>query len=267
MELFQVVILALLQGLTEFLPISSSAHLILPSQLFGWSDQGLAFDVGVHVGTLVAVVYYFRCDLYKMFNAWLASYSGRHSSDSRLAWFVILATIPALIVGFFFERFIDENLRSILVIAGTTLVFGALLAWADIRRVESRDLTNLTLKDALVIGCSQALALIPGTSRSGVTITAALMMGLDRQSAARFSFLLSVPVILGAGLVKTLDLIAMGDSAPWLMVATGTAIAGISAYCCIHLFLKWLDRIGMMPFVIYRAILGVVLIAVWFMAG
>lgn len=267
MELFQVVILALLQGLTEFLPISSSAHLILPSQLLGWPDQGLAFDVGVHVGTLVAVVYYFRCDLIKMFFAWTRSLSGERSTDSRLAWFVIWATLPAIFVGFVFADFIDQNLRSILVIAGTTLIFGGLLAWADLSRMENRDLTNITLKDAIVIGCSQALALIPGTSRSGVTITAALMMGLDRQSAARFSFLLSVPVILGAGLVKTLDLIAMGDSAPWMMVATGTLIAGISAYCCIHLFLKWLDRIGMMPFVIYRAILGVVLIAVWFMTG
>jgi undecaprenyl-diphosphatase len=221
----------------------------------------------VHVGTLVAVVYYFRCDLLKMFRAWTTSLTGPSCTDSRLAWFVIWATVPAIFVGFVFKDFIDQNLRSILVIAGTTLVFGALLALADLRRTESRSLSNMTLKDALIIGCSQALALIPGTSRSGVTITAALMLGLDRQSAARFSFLLSVPVILGAGLVKTLDLIAMGDSAPWLMVATGTLIAGISAYCCIHLFLKWLDKIGMMPFVIYRAILGLVLIAVWFMAG
>jgi len=267
MEFFQVVILALLQGLTEFLPISSSAHLILPSQLFGWPDQGLAFDVGVHVGTLMAVVYYFRHDLWRMFVAWSGSFTGRSCVDSRLAWLVILATIPAIFAGFVFKDFIDQNLRSILVIAGTTLIFGALLAWADFSRVENRDLTNLTLKDALVIGFFQALALIPGTSRSGATITAALMLGLDRQSAARFSFLLSVPVILGAGLLKTLDLMAMGDSAPWMMVAIGTAIAGISAYCCIHLFLKWLDRIGMMPFVIYRALLGLVLIAVWFMSG
>ncbi|MGH1461339.1 MAG: undecaprenyl-diphosphate phosphatase [Neptuniibacter sp.] len=267
MEFFQVVILALLQGLTEFLPISSSAHLILPSQLLDWPDQGLAFDVGVHVGTLVAVVIYFRNDLWNMFTAWSASLAGKKSTDARLAWFVIFATIPAVVAGFVFKDFIDQNLRSILVIAGTTLIFGALLGWADLRRSESRQLSQLSFLDAVVIGCSQALALIPGTSRSGITITAALMMGLDRQSAARFSFLLSVPVILGAGLVKTLDLMAMGDSAPWLMVATGTLIAGISAYFCIHFFLKWLDRIGMMPFVIYRAFLGVILLAVWFMAG
>ncbi|WP_299180666.1 undecaprenyl-diphosphate phosphatase [uncultured Neptuniibacter sp.] len=267
MELFQVIILALLQGLTEFLPISSSAHLILPSQLLGWPDQGLAFDVGVHVGTLLAVVLFFRHDLAQLFSAWCKSTSGQHSQDSKLAWLGVLATIPALITGFLLNEFIDQNLRSILVIAGTTLIFGALLCWADLFRREERNLGTLNFKDALVIGCAQAMALIPGTSRSGITITAALMLGLDRQSAARFSFLLSVPVILGAGLIKTLDLISLGDSAPWTMVALGTVIAGISAYSCIHLFLKWLDKIGMQPFVIYRLLLGVFLLGIWFTAA
>lgn len=263
MELFQVIILALLQGLTEFLPISSSAHLILPSQLLGWQDQGLAFDVGVHVGTLVAVVLYFRCDLLKMFTAWTSDFTGRKEADSRLAWLVILATLPALVAGFLMNGLIDQHLRSILVIAATTLIFGAVLGWADLRRTEQRCIRSLSRKDALLIGLSQALALIPGTSRSGITISAALMLGLDRQSAARFSFLLSIPVIAGAGLIKTLDLIAMGDSAPWLMVSIGTLVAGVSAYCCIHYFLKWLDQIGMMPFVIYRMLLGVALLVIW----
>ena len=265
MELFQVVILALLQGLTEFLPISSSAHLILPSQLLGWPDQGLAFDVGVHVGTLLAVVAYFRKDLRSMLCAWCASCKGGRSEDASLAWLTILATFPALIVGLLLNDFIDHNLRSILVIAGTTLVFGAVLCWADLFRVETRQLSALTVKDALYIGCSQALALIPGTSRSGITISTALMLGFERQAAARFSFLLSIPVILGAGLIKGLDLYAQGESAPWLMVLLGTVIAGISAFSCIHFFLKWLDRIGMQPFVIYRMLLGVFLLAVWFM--
>ncbi len=264
MDFFQVIILALLQGLTEFLPISSSAHLILPSQLFGWPDQGLAFDVGVHVGTLMAVVIYFRCELRNLLFAWIGSFLGEKSSDSKLAWFCIFATIPAVLVGLLFNEFIDQNLRSILVIAGTTLIFGALLGWADLSRKEHRDLTHLNFKDALMIGCAQALALIPGTSRSGVTITAALMLGLERQSAARFSFLLSIPVILGAGLLKTLDLIGLGDQAPWMMVAVGALIAGVSAFSCIHLFLKWLDKIGMLPFVVYRMILGVALLMIWF---
>ncbi|WP_415893666.1 undecaprenyl-diphosphate phosphatase [Neptuniibacter sp. PT8_73] len=264
MDFFQVIILALLQGLTEFLPISSSAHLILPSQLLDWPDQGLAFDVGVHVGTLLAVVAYFRQDLVQMFCAWLQSLSGHHSPNSRLAWLVILATLPAMFVGFVLNDFIDQNLRSMLVIAGTTLIFGALLCWADLFRAETRQIDSLKVKDALVIGCAQALALIPGTSRSGITISAALMLGLERQAAARYSFLLSVPIILGAGLVKGLDLYAQGESAPWLMVALGTLIAGISAFSCIHFFLKWLDRIGMQPFVVYRMILGIFLLVIWF---
>lgn len=264
MELFQVVILALLQGLTEFLPISSSAHLILPSQLLGWQDQGLAFDVGVHVGTLIAVVLYFRHDLWQMFTAWCGSLQGRRSQESNLAWLTILATVPALVAGLLLNELIDLHLRSILVIAGTTLIFGALLCWADLFRVEVRDLHTLSVKDAVIIGCAQAVALIPGTSRSGITISAALMLGLDRQAAARFSFLLSVPVIMGAGLLKGLDLMAQGHSAPWGMVALGTLIAGVSAFSCIHFFLKWLDRIGMQPFVVYRMILGIFLLVIWF---
>ncbi|PIE23634.1 MAG: undecaprenyl-diphosphatase [Neptuniibacter caesariensis] len=266
MELFQVIILALLQGLTEFLPISSSAHLILPSQLFSWPDQGLAFDVGVHVGTLLAVVLYFRHDLAQMFFAWGGSLRGRHSQSSRLAWLTIIATIPALIVGLLLNELIDNHLRSILVIAGTTLIFGAVLCWADLSRTEARNLDSLSLKDALLIGMAQAAALVPGTSRSGITISAALLLGMDRNSAARFSFLLSVPVISGAGLIKTLDLIALGNSAPWGMVVLGTLIAGISAFSCIHLFLKWLDRIGMQPFVVYRMILGAFLLGLWFVS-
>ena len=264
MEFFQVIILALLQGLTEFLPISSSAHLILPSQLFGWPDQGLAFDVGVHVGTLLAVVAYFRHDLLVMFKAWACSFKGHRSEDANLAWLTIIATIPALITGLLLNEFIDQNMRSILVIAGTTLIFGGLLCWADLFRVETRSISSLTLKDALIIGCSQAMALVPGTSRSGITITAALMLGLERQAAARFSFLLSIPVIMGAGLIKGLDLYSQGDSAPWAMVALGTLIAGISAFSCIHFFLKWLDKIGMQPFVVYRMILGAFLLVIWF---
>ena len=264
MELFQVIILALLQGLTEFLPISSSAHLILPSQVLGWSDQGLAFDVGVHVGTLAAVVWYFRADVAKLACAWGASCKGQHCQDSKLAWLVAIATLPAIAMGLLVNEVIDQHLRSMLVIAGTTIIFGAVLCWADLFRSESRSLSSLSFKDAVLIGCAQALALIPGTSRSGITISAALLLGLNRQSAARFSFLLSIPVILGAGLLKTLELIAMGEQAPWLMVGLGTLIAGISAYSCIHLFLKWLDKIGMLPFVVYRMILGVALLLIWY---
>ncbi len=263
-EWIHTVILAVIQGLTEFLPISSSAHLILPSQLLGWPDQGLAFDVGVHVGTLMAVIFYFRQELVTMARAWIRSLGGHTDAEGRLAWLVILATLPALVAGFLFEGLVDHYGRSILVIAATTLIFGVLLAWADARRTEQRKTEGLGVRDACMIGLAQALALIPGTSRSGITITVALMLGFDRQTAARFSFLLSIPVILGAGSLKGLELYQEGKGTHWLQVGFGTLIAGLSALACIHLFLKWLDRVGMKPFVIYRLLLGVLLLAVYF---
>ncbi len=264
-EWIHTIALAIIQGLTEFLPISSSAHLILPSQLLGWPDQGLAFDVGVHVGTLMAVIFYFRQELVTMTRAWGRSLGGHTDAEGRLAWLVILATLPALVAGFLFGGLVDHYGRSILVIAATTLIFGVLLAWADARRTEQRKTEGLGVRDACLIGLAQALALIPGTSRSGITITAALMLGFDRQTAARFSFLLSIPVILGAGSLKGLELYQEGNGTHWLQVGVGTLIAGLSALACIHLFLKWLDRVGMKPFVIYRLLLGVLLLAVYFL--
>lgn len=265
-EWIQTAILAIIQGLTEFLPISSSAHLILPSQLLGWPDQGLAFDVGVHVGTLLAVMIYFRAEVFTLLKAWLRSLTGTIDAEGRLAWLVILATLPAIFAGFLLGGLIDQYGRSILVIAATTLIFGVLLGWADARRTEKRSTEGLGVRDACLIGLAQAVALIPGTSRSGITITAALMLGFDRQSAARFSFLLSIPVILGAGSLKGVELYQAGAGAYWLQVGIGALIAGLSALACIHLFLKWLDRVGMKPFVIYRLLLGVVLLAIYFLA-
>ncbi|GGB88605.1 undecaprenyl-diphosphatase [Marinobacterium zhoushanense] len=261
-----VVLLALIQGLTEFLPISSSAHLILPSQLLGWPDQGLAFDVGVHVGTLVAVIYYFRAEVGRMCQASLAAIGGRQSEDGRLGWLVILATLPALAFGGLCSTLVEHYGRSILVIAATTLIFGVLLGWADIKGPRVRRNESLGVRDALTIGLAQALALIPGTSRSGITITASLMLGFDRQSAARFSFLLSIPVIIAAGSLKTLELLRSGSETQWEMVGMGAILASVSALACIYLFLKWLDRVGMIPFVLYRLILGFALLGVWFVS-
>lgn len=261
------VILALIQGLTEFLPISSSAHLILPSQLLGWDDQGLAFDVGVHVGTLCAVVLYFRREVWTIGRASTLSLVGQRSDDARIGWLVVLATLPAIAAGLFFGDLVDQYGRSILVIAATTIIFGVLLGWADVANRAHKKMEALGLSDALVIGIAQAIALIPGTSRSGITITAALALGYERQSAARFSFLLSIPVILGAGTLKSLELMQMGAEAHWQMVGVGALIAALSAWACIHLFLSWLDRIGMRPFVIYRLILGFTLLGVWSLGG
>ena len=260
MDLIQIIVLALVQGLTEFLPISSSAHLILVPVLTGWQDQGLAFDVAVHVGTLTAVVYYFRHEIASMFMAWTGSVAGKGvSPDARLAWAVILGTIPAALSGLLFKDAIETHLRSPLVIATTTILFGLLLWAADAWGRRHRDEHQLGWKDVLIIGIAQALALIPGTSRSGATMTAGLALGLSRKAAARFSFLLSIPIILLAGGYLTLQLIQSTDAVDWTVLILGTVLSAISAYLCIHFFLKLLDRIGMLPFVIYRILLGIFL--------
>ena len=261
MDLLQLVVLAVVQGLTEFLPISSSAHLILLPSLVGWRDQGLAFDVAVHVGTLVAVVAYFRTELAVMTRRWVESIvAGQHSNDSRLAWAVLFGTIPVGVVGLLFDDVIAAHLRSTLVIALTTIVFGVLLGWSDMTGKRQRSEYSIGWRDVLVIGCAQAIALIPGTSRSGITMAAGLLMGLTREAAARFSFLLSIPVILLAGGLESAKLATSGEAVDWTVFISGAAISGVSAYVCIHLFLKLLERIGMMPFVVYRLVLGGVLL-------
>ncbi|QIZ77754.1 undecaprenyl-diphosphate phosphatase [Ferrimonas lipolytica] len=261
MDLMQTVLLALLQGFTEFLPISSSAHLILPAQMLDWPDQGAAFDVAVHFGTLMAVVWYFRDDIGRLWLAWVASVKGNHSADGNLAWYIALGTVPAVIAGLLFNDIISTELRSTTVIASTTVIFGLALWYADASATERKQITDVTWKIALLIGIAQAVALIPGTSRSGITITMALLLGLSRDSAARFSFLLSVPIIVAASGKKALDL--AGETVPvdWLAMGVGVALAFASAYACIYLFLKAISRMGMLPFVIYRLALGAVLFA------
>ncbi len=260
MDLLQTLLLALIQGITEFLPISSSAHLILPSQVLGWPDQGLAFDVAVHLGTLIAVVVYFRRDIAALLTAWFGQFSGRVSDhNTRLAWFIIAATVPAGLAGLLFKDLIEVYLRSSLVIALTTLVFGGLLWFADVKNQGAKTLAQFTLKAAIIIGCAQALALIPGTSRSGITITAALLLGFSREDSARFSFLLSIPIIvLSAGLMS-LDLLE-APSVDWQALGIGTLVSGLSAYACIYYFLAFINRLGMLPFVVYRLILGCILL-------
>ncbi|EAR10491.1 undecaprenyl-diphosphate phosphatase [Reinekea blandensis] len=266
MSITQWIVLAVIQGITEFLPISSSAHLILPSQLLGWTDQGLAFDVAVHVGSLMAVIIYFRQTLIRLATSFIASLMRRphDKSETLLAWLIILATIPAVIFGYVFEDLIETHLRSILVIAITTTVFGLLLWWADVQAPAKRSLEDLGWKDALLIGLAQALALIPGTSRSGITMTAGLMLGMKKRDTARFSFLLSIPLILAAGLLKTLDLIQTPSAFDLSAIVYGTALSFVSAFACIVLFLKWIERSGFLPFVIYRLILGAFLFFVYF---
>ena len=269
MGLLQIITLAIVQGLTEFLPVSSSAHLILLPKFVDWPDQGLAFDVSVHVGSLIAVVTYFHRDVVAILRAFVASILRRPVAEAsadaervrvRLAWLIILGTIPVCVVGLLAKDFIEQYTRSYLVIATTTLVFGVLLGIADMacrgRRVER----DLRWTDALWIGLSQALAVIPGTSRSGATVTAGLFLGMTRTAAARFSFLLSIPTILIAGGYETLKLALGEESIDWTTLGLGAFFSCVCAYLCIHFFLKLLERVGMMPFVVYRLALGVLLL-------
>ncbi|WDE12643.1 undecaprenyl-diphosphate phosphatase [Thalassomonas haliotis] len=270
MSTIEIFILALIQGLTEFLPISSSAHLILPSQLLGWADQGLAYDVAVHVGTLLAVMLYFRKEVGSMLVAWVGTLArgkvtvdGNDANfDGKLAWWILFASIPLGLTGYFGKDFIEEYSRSALVIAATTLLFGVLLGFADIKAKQNVSLEKLGFKGAMLIGLSQALALIPGTSRSGITMTIGLMLGLSRTNAARFSFLLSIPGIAMAGGYLTVKLLTSGEGVDWQPMIIGSCLSFISAYACIHYFLILVDKVGMMPFVIYRLLLGAGLL--WF---
>lgn len=263
MTLLQAALLALVQGVTEFLPISSSAHLILAPALLGWDDQGLAFDVAVHVGTLIAVVGYFWRDLLGIASGTLRWAGGQGAStESRLGLAVVLGTIPAGLAGLLLGGVIETNLRSPLVIAATTLLFGLALWWADTRR-GGRALDAIRLSDVLWIGLAQAIALIPGTSRSGITMTAALALGLTREAAARFSFLLSIPVIVLAGGLESLKLLESTVPVDWAAIVAGVVVSAVAAYACIALFLGAISRMGFMPFVIYRLALGVFLLVVF----
>lgn len=263
MTLFQIIILASVQGFTEFLPISSSAHLILVPILSHWQDQGLTFDVAVHLGTLTAVMFYFRHDIFTMTKDWGQSVLRREKvGQSTLAWALIWGSIPVGLAGLLFHDYVDTVLRSPLVLAWSTIGFGVLLGYADKVGVRQRKLDSLNWYDVLTIGLAQAVAIIPGTSRSGITMTAGLLMGLTRDAAARFSFLLSIPAILMAGGYKSLKLIGL-HNVDWNAMILGIIISAVTAFICIHYFLKFLDRMGMMPFVIYRVILGVVLLYVF----
>lgn len=261
----QAIWLALVQGLTEFLPISSSAHLVIPSLILQWPDQGLAFDVAVHVGTLTAVVAYFRVELLTLTKGTVAGLGRREMNEElRMVGYLVVASIPVAVVGFAAGQFVENNLRSLPVIAATTLIFGVLLGYADRYTRAVSQFRTLALPAALVIGMAQMLAIVPGVSRSGVTITAALLLNLDRQTAARFSFLLSIPVIAGAGSLKGWELSQAQIAPNWWLLGVSALVAAITAYACIALFLKLLDRVGLMPFVYYRVVLSLLLLALWF---
>lgn len=268
MDSIQIALLAFVQGLTEFLPISSSGHLILTPLLFGYELQDLSFDVAVHLGTLAAVLLYFRRDLVTMATAMLAGARGgagpEQRKDARLGWMVIIATLPVLVLGLPLKQVL-EVLRSddtliALVIAGTTIGFGLLLWYADVRGSRRLDEYAINWVAALFIGLFQAIAIIPGTSRSGITMTAGLFIGLTRHAASRFSFLLAIPTILLAGAVATKDLLQATGAIDWTALVMGALLSFIVAYLTIHFFLAFIERVSMLPFVLYRLLLGGVIL-------
>jgi undecaprenyl-diphosphatase len=270
LDTLQILVLSFVQGITEFLPISSSGHLILTPLLFGYELQSLAFDVAVHIGALGAVMLYFRHEIAAMTVAVLQSLRTRRfdQPDARLGWMIIIATLPVLALGLplksMLEVLREDPTLVALVIAGASIGFGLLLWYADRSGKRIRDEYSVGWKDALIIGLMQAVAIIPGTSRSGITITAALMLGLTRKAASRFSFLLAIPTIMMAGALETLDLAKANEAVDWLSLGLGAAISFMVAYLTIHYFLKFIERISMLPFVIYRFLLGgLILLLVW----
>ena len=272
MPLLHILILALVQGVTEFLPVSSSGHLVLAWEYFdrgGWSvpqqseSERLTVDIAVHVGTLGAVCLYFWRDLWFMTLGLGKLLVGQWTPGARLAFLVVLATLPVVGVGFAFEDFIAGVLHgNVTIVAWTTIGFGVLLLVADRLGMTVRRVEHITVFQALFIGASQILALIPGTSRSGITMTAARLFGYERPEAARFSLLLSIPAILGAGTLAGLDLRESGDLHLQYEALAAAVIAFAAALIAIALMLRWLRHAGFMPFVVYRIALGAALL-IW----
>ena len=261
MDLLQAIVLGIVQGLTEFLPISSSGHLRIVPAFAGWEDPGAAFTAVIQLGTMAAVVLYFRADLVRIARAWLSSLrdpSKRSDLDARLGWYLIIGTIPIVIFGVAFSHQIENGARDLYLIGTTLILLGIVLLIAEKVSLRERDLTSVTRRDAIVIGFAQALALVPGVSRSGATITAGLFLGMDRVSAARFSFLLSIPAVVLSGAYELRDVVdGSAEGAVGLgPTAVATLFAFISGYISIAFLLKFLTTHSTGVFVAYRIALG-----------
>ena len=260
MTLFNLIIISIIQGITEFLPISSSAHLILLPQAVGFQDQGQIIDVAVHLGTLIAVVLYFWEDVKNALFGFLGLFKGQlHTRNAHLALALIIATIPAVIFGAILKLSgaSDAMRDSIAIIGWTMMLFGIVLWWADTKMPMQRQAETWTFKHAVILGFWQALALIPGTSRSGITITGARMLGYKRIDAARLSMLMSIPTILAAGGMETLDIISQKSSVPMGDILLAVAFSAITAFVALSFMMRWLKSISFTPYVIYRVVFGI----------
>jgi undecaprenyl-diphosphatase len=259
----QAIVLGIVQGLTEFLPISSSGHLRIVPALFGWDDPGAAFTAVVQLGTMAAVLLYFRLDLWRIGRAWVAGLRDaevRRTLDARLGWYIIVGTIPISVLGLLFADPIETEFRDLYLVGTTLIVFGALMLWADATSKRERGVDSLSSRDGLLVGFAQALALVPGVSRSGATISAGLLIGLDRPAAARFSFLLSVPAVVLSGLFQ-LRHIGESGGASFGITALAVLLAFVSGYASIAFLLRYLARHGLGIFVAYRFVVGAAIIA------
>lgn len=258
MSWFEAIVLAILQGLTEFLPISSSAHLLIFSQLFGWQDPGAAFTAVIQIGTEAAVLVYFRKDIWRIITTWVKSlYTPelRGNLDARMGWYVIIGTIPIAVLGLAFSHQIETVARNLYLSATVLIVFGIILGVADKYGRKTRSIETLSMRSGLVFGLGQALALIPGVSRSGATITTGLAMGFTREAATRYAFLLAIPAVLASGLyeaTKINDQMHVG----WGETALATVVAFVVGYAVIAWLIKYISTHSYMPFVIYRIGLG-----------
>jgi undecaprenyl-diphosphatase len=266
LDLFQAIVLGIVQGLTEFLPVSSSGHLRIVPALAGWADPGAAFTAVIQLGTMAAVVLYFRADLLRITHAWLRSLRDpreRDELDARLGWYLIIATIPIVLLGVAFKHQIEHGARNLYLIGTTLILLGLVLLVAEKVSRRERDLTTITRRDAIVIGFAQACALIPGVSRSGATITAGLFLGMDRVAAARFSFLLSIPAVVLSGLYELKDVVnGSADGAVGIgPTAVATVLAFIVGYLSIAFLLRFLTTHTTGVFVTYRVVLGATVLA------
>jgi undecaprenyl-diphosphatase len=268
------VVLGIIQGLTEFLPISSSAHLRIFPELFGWGDPGAAFTAVIQIGTELAVLIFFWRDIWRIATTWLKSLvrpEYRGQLDARMGWFIILGSVPIVVLGLIFQTAIETTLRSLWIVATTLIVFGILLGVADLVGAKRRQLEELTWPHAIIFGFAQALALIPGVSRSGGTMTGGLFLGYDRSAVARYSFLLAIPAVFGSGLFQLYKTVREPCLKPatgcapevfsGLETAVATGIAFVVGFLVIAFFMRYITRHSFLPFVIYRILLGGALVA------
>lgn len=267
LTLIQAIVLGVVQGLTEFLPISSSAHVRIVSAVAGWGDPGAAFTAVTQIGTEIAVVLYFRRDIKRITKAWLRALPARRwptDPDARIGWLVILGTLPVVILGLFLESPIDSAFRDLRLIGATLIIFGLLLGWADRIGRTDRDLNDLTPKHGIVYGLAQAMALIPGVSRSGGTITAGRLLGYSREAATRYAFLLALPAVFGSGVYKLKDIGETNHATGWGPTIAATAVAFVVGYAVIAWLMRYLQTRSYTPFVLYRVALGVLVLGLVF---